>query len=58
MEYLENFNKSDTRGVYDELVDVLTSVTNNLQKKMMLEYLAEHFNEITLEDLETIIKNK
>ena len=33
-------------------------LTNNLDKQRMLEYLVDNFKDITLEDLETIIKNK
>jgi hypothetical protein len=33
-------------------------LTNSLDKQRMLEYLVDNFKDITLEDLETIIKNK
>ena len=44
--------------IIDEVKHEITSFTNNLDKKRMLEYLIDNIRVITLEDLELIVKKK
>jgi len=57
---LEVATESDIAEMLDELEheDYFNIFTTRLDTQRMLKYLEEHLNEVTLEDLELIIKNK
>lgn len=62
---LHGLRDKNTIFEYDDLDDILDNLNNCIvfkykliDKQRMLEYLKEHMNEITVEDLELIIKQK
>ena len=57
---IDSATEDETKEMFDNLdhPDYFKIETTRLDTQRMLEYLVKHLNDVSLEDLETIINNK